>query len=242
MGLTKLTEAGMTSFHSAQKKAQGGFDLIPPDRQPGPTATLRATGRKALEISDADYEIVREPHRAPPVINDNRMRAKTELAELVPAYGSRPSGVVLARRAVDGAETGLRQLPLKGFMGLAAVLFVSIFLALHFYGPGSSAAQLGSGAGSGGLAITEVHQSPLDSNGLRIIVLTGSVENHSDKALPLPPVVAQLISPNGVVSRSAISLGDAPLAAGQSTDFSLRIPYPGGKSPKVSVSFVSKGV
>ena len=127
MGLTKLMEAGMTSFHSAQKRAREGFDLIPPDRQPGPTANARGASRRASEISDADYEIVREPRHAPPVINDNRMSAKTELAELVPAYCSRPSGVVLARRAVDGAESGLRQLPLKGFMGLAAFVFVTSF-------------------------------------------------------------------------------------------------------------------
>jgi hypothetical protein len=240
MDLTKFMEAGMTSFRSAQKKALNGFDLIPPDRQARPTTGVHAASRRVLEVSDADYEIVTEPRRATPVINDNRMPVKAGRVELVPAYGAGQSGVILARRAVEGAEGGLRLLPLKGFMGLAAFLSVTIFLAFHFYGPGGSAAQLGSG--SGGLAITAVQQSPIDSNGLRIIVLTGSVENHSSRAMALPPVVAQLTSANGVVSRSAISLGDAPLAAGQSTDFSLRIPYPGGKSPKVSVSFASKGV
>jgi hypothetical protein len=231
----------LSTFQSSRKKTEGQCDFIPPEREGMRGAQARAAMRRDADISDADFEIVRDLRLRPlPVFNDNRVRP---LPIPVPAKTSRPAGSRFTGQVVNGAETGLRLLPGKGFAGLAAFVSISIFLAIYFHGyQARSIPLVETPASIRGLAITGVQQSPSDSNGLRVMEISGAVENRSAQALALPALVAELRSDSGSTSKAAISLGEKPLMAGQSARFSVRIPYPGGKHPKVTLTFARKGV
>ncbi len=119
----------------------------------------------------------------------------------------------------DDPSSSPSRLPQYGLAGLAATFLLTLGIAAYF--------NLGAfAAAEGGLIITDIHQSPIDSNGLRVMELSGIVENRSHEALPLPALIAQMKSETGAVNQSAVSLGDGLLAAGETARFKLRIPSP----------------
>ncbi len=111
------------------------------------------------------------------------------------------------------------RLPQYGLAGLGLAFLLTLGIAAWF--------NLGAfAAADGGLVITGVRQSPIDSNGLRVMELSGNVENRSREAKPLPALIAQMKSDNGAINQSAISLGDGLLPAGERRDssFAFRLP------------------
>lgn len=221
----------MDPLRSNARKTKMHYDVIPPER------ALRRTDRKpfgqtANTVEDADFEVLRpgpRPQRHP-VFNDNRKPAAPRRDA-----ANRNFGFADASQPIMASARALMRVPRRGLVGLAAFLLVTVGLALHF-GPGAFAES------ASGLVITDVRQSPIDSNGLRIIELTGNVENHARKPIALPALIAQMKSETGSINQSAISLGDSLLAAGETARFTVRIPSPGGKRQEVSISFAPKGV
>lgn len=221
----------MDPFRSKARKTKMNYDVIPPER------ALRRTDRKhfgpaATGVEDAEFEVLRpgpRPQRHP-VFNDNRKPASPKRHA-----ANRNFGLDTAGGTLKSSVRALARIPRRGLAGLAAFLLVTVGLAVYF-GPGAFA------GGTGGLVITDIRQSPIDSNGLRIVELTGNVENHSRHTMALPALVAEMKSDTGTINQSAISLGDRLLAAGETARFTVRLPSPGGKRQEVSVSFAAKGV
>ena len=223
----------MRSNRSARPETGTGYDVIPPDRVSGETFSRPSFGRRR-EIADAEFEVIAEARPAsPPGFNDNNRVRLVPIARPVVALPQQTG------RIVAGIEGGLRTIPAKGFAGLAVFFCMIAFLAVYFYWPANRPTVM---ASAGGLVITEVSQSPVDANGFRVVELSGVVQNRSGKPQSIPAVIAELSADNGAVSKAAVSLGDQALGAGKSAHFFMRIPYPGGKQPKVRVSFAPRGV
>lgn len=219
----------MAPFHS-DNSARVAYDVIPPER------SLQRTGRRAAamrDVEDAEFEEVSASPkaRAHATFNDNSRNSNSR-----PAQTSARENFGLGATSAKVEETGkTSRLPQYGLAGLAAAFLLTFGIAAVF--------NLGAfAAADGGLVITGLRQSPIDSNGLRVMELSGNVENRSREAQPLPALIAQMKSDTGAINQSAISLGDGLLAAGETARFTLRIPSPGGKRQEVSISFAPKGV
>lgn len=219
----------MAAFQS-DKSARVAYDVIPPER------SLQRTPRRTVsksDVEDAEFEVVSGSPKARThsIFNDNSRNTVPRRAQ---ASGRERFGLGVAPVKADSA-TGTSRLPQVGLAVLAAAFLVTLGIAA-FFNLGAFA------AADDGLVITDVRQSPIDSNGLRVMELSGNVENRSRQAQPLPALIAQMKSDNGAINQSAISLGDGLLAAGETARFTLRIPSPGGKRQEVSISFAPKGV
>lgn len=231
----------MRSFQSARRETHDPSDFITPETAFGRRQRGKAVAVRQPDIVDAEFEVVHDDaRRKPSSQNDNELRDELN-ADIMAAIGATfPSSVLqTVKEAISELFAATSKIPARGLLGIAVFLSISLTLGVYFYGPmGPSVAY----RGPNGLTILDLHQSPVDSNGLRIIELTGTVENGSSVAASLPPVLAELRTDSGLVAKTAVSLGDAPLQAGKSAHFSIRIPYPGGKNPQVAVSFATKGV
>lgn len=216
--------------YQSNNSARVAYDVIPPER------SLQRTGRKTValrDVEDAEFEVVSPSPkaRAHATFNDNsrnthQRRAQTTARENF-GLGVTPDKSEPVARA--------SRLPQYGLAGLGLAFLLTLGIAATF--------NLGAfAAADGGLVITGVRQSPIDSNGLRVMELSGAVENRSREAKPLPALIAQMKSDTGAINQSAISLGDGLLPAGETARFKLRIPSPGGKRQEVSISFAPKGV
>ncbi|HWU61912.1 MAG TPA: hypothetical protein VN112_07800 [Ensifer sp.] len=219
----------MAPFQS-DSTARAAYDVIPPER------SLQRTGRKAAALrdaEDAEFEVVSASPkaRAHSTFNDN---SRTTYQRRVQTSARENFGL---GAAPVKPETVIRtsRLPQYGLAGLGAAFLLTLGIAA-FFNLGAFA------AADGGLTITDVQQSPVDSNGLRVIELSGNVVNRSPDAQPLPALIARMKSDTGAINQSAISLGDGLLASGGTARFTLRIPSPGGKRQEVSISFAPKGV
>lgn len=219
----------MAPFQS-DNSARVVYDVIPRER------SLQRSGRKAAamrDIEDAEFEVVSASPkaRAHATFNDNsrttyQRRAQTSTRENFGLGASPAKSEPVARAS---------RLPQYGLAGLGLAFLLTLGIAA-FFNLGAFA------AADGGLVITGIRQSPVDSNGLRVMELSGNVENRSREAQPLPALIAQMKSDTGAINQSAISLGDGLLPAGETARFTLRIPSPGGKRQEVSISFAPKGV
>ncbi len=217
--------------YQSDNSARVAYDVIPPER------SLQRTGLRAAaarDIEDAEFEVVSTSPkaRAHATINDNIRHSYQRRAQT----SARENFGLGAAAARSGAEVSRSRLPQYGLAGLGAAFLLTLGVAA-FFNLGAFAA-----ADGGGLVITDIHQSPIDSNGLRVMELSGNVENRSREAQPLPALIARMKSDTGAINQSAISLGDGLLAAGETARFTLRIPSPGGKRQEVSISFAPKGV
>lgn len=211
-------------------RARVTYDVIPPERS---LHRMRGKVAQKHEIEDAEFEVVApQPRdRRHETINDN---ARTTFKPRTQSSPRERFGLAAASSTAEAPVSGSR-LPHFGLAGLAVAFLLTLGIAA-FFNIGAFA------TADGGLVITEIRQSPIDSNGLRVMELSGIVENRSPRAQPLPALVAQMKSDNGTINQSAISLGDGLLASGATARFTLRIPTPGGKRQEVSISFAPKGV
>jgi hypothetical protein len=227
----------MAPFRADSSSARAAYDVIPPEKSLQRSAHGQ-TLRRQRDVEDAEFEVVTgaPKGRSHETINDNSRKAdapaQTRRAHSQPR-GQFGMGATAA--AMEPAPVMTTRLPQYGLLGLGLAFLLTLGIAAMF--------NLGAFAvRDGGLVITGVTQSPVDSNGLRVMELTGTVENRSGEPQPLPALIAQMRSDNGAINRSAISLGDGLLAAGETARFTLRIPSPGGKRQEVSISFAPKGV
>ena len=200
-------------------------EFIPPDHASVKRDRPKPPARKA-DFVDAEFEVLRVPLKGYyRTVNDNR-RPTT-----VPSRGN--WALALLKSAVGLAERLLRQLSGRNFSALVAGCFAFVFLAVWLFG--GSGPEIGAEP-SAGIAITDVSRSIVDSNGLRVIEITGFARNNSREALATPRLVARLSDDAGAEPLAFFKLSEPVLSAGESIPFSLRLPHPGGKVPNVSVT------
>jgi hypothetical protein len=226
----------MAPFHSDSSSARAAYDVIPPEKSVQ-RAAQGVSLRRKRDVEDAEFEVVTSSPkvRSHETINDNSRRPDAVRQTRSPQSQPRAHFGTSAAAAGSRPAPVNSRLPQYGLLALGCVFLLTLGIAAVF--------NLGAfSARDGGLVITGVTQSPVDSNGLRVMELTGNVENRSGEPQPLPALIAQMKSDNGAVNRSAISLGDGLLAAGETARFTMRIPSPGGKHQEVSISFAPKGV
>ena len=123
------------------------------------------------------------------------------------------------------------------FAAIVAVLFVIVFGLSGGFSllPGSADAS----AGAPGLDLTHVNLTPQDADGMRVLLITGIVENKSVDRLDLPAIHAELVADGSIVASTAIKPPVSRIESGHSHGFSARIPHPGGKMPELKLSFAS---
>ena len=77
----------------------------------------------------------------------------------------------------------------------------------------------------------------------RVLSINGIVENHGGDVLAVPNIRADLMSENGqLVASIVINAPVAEILAGQSHGFTTKLRHPGGKTPRVKLSFMETGV
>ncbi|MCO6188170.1 hypothetical protein [Rhizobium sp. L1K21] len=213
----------MNGSNFARKRAHATYDVIPPENAP----TRRRTVQRPVEIVDVDFEVINSPLRAHyEILNDNRFGKRGSQTEI-------HWSVVMFYAALLSMERLLERFSTKGFAGLVGASFLVVFAGIFFFSGGQPAVRE---KAQGGVAVTALSTSVLDSNGLRIVEVTGSVKNVTGRDLPTPQLSAHFESSGDTPSITVFKLDQPVLSAGQSAPFSLRMPHPGGKLPKVSVS------
>ena len=93
------------------------------------------------------------------------------------------------------------------------------------------------------LILSHVNITPQDAGGMEILVITGIVENHGDKAEAMPAIRADLFASKGqLVASMLVEAPVAEIKPGLSHGFSAKLRHPGGKTPDIKLSFVETGV
>jgi hypothetical protein len=93
------------------------------------------------------------------------------------------------------------------------------------------------------LGITHVSITPQDAGGMEILLIHGIVENIGTDKLDVPAIRADMFATNGqLVASMLIEPPVREIGSGHSHGFSAKLRHPGGKTPKVKLSFVDTGV
>lgn len=217
----------MNAFR-AKQQARTRVDLLPPEpRAPAHKHGGRMPAR--LEVVDADFVVIRTG--AARTSNDNR----------TPLRPAPASSHILFRAAAACArlvEAGLQLLSGRAFAGLVAAAFIFVFA----YAGGLSALKAALPAAETGdaLRVADVTAAIDDQNGMKVLAVYGRVHNAGGDVQAVPPIDI-VIEGGDRTLEHRVALEAGTLAAGDSENFSLRIPHGGGKVPKVSVSLASEG-
>ncbi len=209
------------------RKQDRRYDFLPPEPAPARHSQSRAMQRRA-EVVDAEFEVIRTPLRAHyRVLNDNQWRNRTA------AKKTHWAGTAV-RTFINITENALLRMGTRSFAGIvmASVLIVFTSTLLLSGGQPSDNAAIA----PGGVAISNVATSVIDSNGLRILEVNGQVENVTGHDLPAPRMAAEFDDAGDSPSITVFKLDEPVIAAGKSAAFSLKLPHPGGKVPNVRVS------
>ena len=222
----------MNAFRSNRGQS-ARMDLLPPDR---PQRSARTTSApRATDIIDADFETVAANSRRNvyPVFNDNHCRAAPRRQARVVAESRAASALLWG---VNHLERLLQTASPKAFAVLVTCLCAPVFLLFAGLSHHQPAV-----ASSPALAISGVTTGLSDANGMKIVSVSGAVENQSDAPKAVPMIQVDVIAGGQKRTASRIFPGEAVLAPGESRPFSARLPHAGGKLPDVTVSFGEKG-
>ncbi|MFT2213018.1 hypothetical protein [Rhizobium giardinii] len=222
----------MNAFRS-NRGHSARMDLLPPDR---PQRSARTTSApRATDIIDADFETVAANSRRNvyPVFNDNHCRAAPRRQARVVAESRAASALLWG---VNHLERLLQTASPKAFAVLVTCLCAPVFLLFAGLSHHQPAV-----ASSPALAISGVTTGLSDANGMKIVSVSGAVENQSDAPKAVPMIQVDVIAGGQKRTASRIFPGEAVLAPGESRPFSARLPHAGGKLPDVTVSFGEKG-
>lgn len=210
-------------------------DFLPPDPVPARAKTRFVTA--VQDVEDAEFVVMGNdgPRRPFSVFNDNAASApnavkQTLLIRLVKAIAS-PFAYL---------EKQLQQFSQATFAGIAVLAFVTIFWAVgsltiaralpHFTPEPVPP-----------LVISKINISVHKSNGIPLLEVSAMIRNQSDQPQILPNIRLELVP--GVSSGAPLMI--TPLATslnpGESTGFSARYPYSGGKLPEARLAFDTKG-
>lgn len=223
----------MGAFRMRQEPQDQDLDVLPPTRRQRSAAQLSASFDH--DVADAHFVVIDAVPRgaARPLGNDNRPSS--------PSRGSQRR-VRFERLVVKLALAG--EIQLERFSERAFAIMVALIFGLVFMLASGLAATQTSTPPSGrfGLDITHASLTPQDRNGMRILLINGIVENHSDRPQAVPRIRADILNGGRLVASTFIDTDLPSLTKGHSRGFAARIQHPGGKSPELRLSFVEQDV
>ncbi len=209
------------------RRQDRGYDFLPPEHVPVKHHSARAVQRKG-EVEDAEFEVIRSPLRAHyKVLNDNQWRSR-------PVVRDAHWAVTALRATVGVAENTLSRMGTRSFAAVVTASVFVVFAVVLFLSRGQPLDT--TAIAPGGVTISNVATSVVDSSGLRILEVNGQVENVTGYDLPAPRLAAEFDNAGDSPSITVFKLDEPVIAAGKSAAFALKLPHPGGKVPKVRVS------
>lgn len=218
----------MTAFNAHNSNALP-YDILTPER-PRRSATKMRT-RTEDAIVDAEFVTVDETAPRVRPGNDNRTRARQHRST---------SFLSVLNGLADALEMRLARLSADHFSALVAAAVVGVFVTaggLKAIIPDAAPA-----TATAPLSISHISLTPQDANGMKLMLVSGIIENNTDGDMALQPIRADFIN-SGLLVRSVVI--DPPVArikAGESRGFSARLSHPGGKLPDVKLSFNTQDV
>lgn len=213
----------MTAFNAHNGNALP-YDILSPERPRRSPPKVRI--RTDETIVDAEFITVDDAAARIRPGNDNRTRK--------PQPKINPL-LALAHHGVDALEMRLARLSADHFSALVAAAVVGVFVTaggLKAIIPDPLPAKP-----VAPLSISHVSLTPQDANGMKLMLVSGIIENNTDGDMALKPIRADFLA-SGMLVRSVVI--DPPVArikAGESRGFSARLAHPGGKVPEVKLSF-----
>lgn len=213
----------MGAFRARQQTRTAQPDLLPPQ----PRRRQSASFVSSDDISDAHFVVIgkAQPHFEAEGSNDNIIASGsgTWVRSLMPAVANR-------------AETVLERLSDRAFAIMVAVIFGAVFMIAS----GIAAMQPAGPASRPMLDITHSSLTPQDSNGMRVLLVNGIIENRSGDLVAVPQIRADLLQGERLVASTLIDAPVSLLEGGFSRGFSAKLQHPGGKSPQLRLSFVQQ--
>lgn len=225
----------MGAFRAWKNEAHQ-FDILPPQVNSATGGRLRMP--TPVDCTDAEFEVIRnEPSRRRyTVFNDN---SETGRKPTGPKAATAPAGTFAS--LIMSFENALQRFSKTTFAGIAFLIFMTIFwavgsltIAQHLPHPNLTPAS------TEPLSISDVHISLHKSNGLQLLQVSAQIRNQSDTVRILPAVRLDLIP--GLASNTPLTINPmvASLRPGETTGFTARYPYSGGKLPEARLTFEAK--
>ena len=215
----------MGAFRHRRQQAGLVYDLLPPERAAASQLSHRFGSKP--DIVDAEFVAV-----IPGRVNNNFDRTTRTRTQPRPA----PRGILVqALTSFRMVEGWLQRASRRSFVALIAALAVLVFgLAGGFSGLCGTPAQ----ATSDPLQFTHVTLTPRDENGMRVLTVNGIIENETGATLTVPPVRADIISGDQLLTSVVVNPPVDRIGPHESRGFSTRLQHPGGKTPDVRLSFM----
>lgn len=229
----------MGAFRSRKNEALD-FDVLPPkDAQSAPRRLTPAR----FDYEDAEFEVIsNEPIRRPyKVFNDNYQPRELQPREKNFIQNKSVNAHGKIETAIISAEFALQRFSKTTFAAVAVLLFVTIFwaagsLTLATYLPQRAFAPVPVEP----LVISKVHLSMHKANGLNVLQVSAQIKNQSDTIRTLPPLRLDFVPGARTKVPMTIRPAVSSLKPGETTGFTVRYPYSGGKLPKVRLAFDAK--
>ncbi|NTF34154.1 hypothetical protein [Rhizobium skierniewicense] len=217
-------------FRSSRRQAAFDLDLLMPE----PPPRQRARPRSNTDILDAEFVTIKETP-ARDYGNDNRRAA---------SHGSVPpsfTALDALRFTIERIDRKLSGLSVDGYSAIVAAAVVGVFFlsggfAMILHKNEAVAAVVEP------LDISHITITPQDAGGMEVLVINGIVENKSGTVQDIPAIRADLFVAKG--EKVASMLIEPPvleIKAGASQGFTAKLRHPGGKTPKITLSFAQTG-
>ena len=229
----------MGAFRSRKDEALD-FDVLPP--KDASTMPRRLTPAR-FDYEDAEFEVIsNEPvRRQYKVFNDNNQPREYQSREknFIQNKSANVHGKI--ETAIISAEFALQRFSKTTFAAVAVLLFMTIFWAAGSLTLATNLPQPAfTPVSAEPLVISKVHLSMHKSNGLNVLQVSAQIKNQSNTVRTLPPLRLDLVP--GVRTKVPITIRPAvtSLKPGETTGFTVRYPYSGGKLPEARLAFDAK--
>jgi len=204
------------------------IDILPPERN---SNRGRVAHRAAGSVADASFVTIPRAARRPA-----GPAGQPASPCLRGGYRCVDGWTALAGTALAAAELRLMRLSADFFAAVVAVAFVVVF---GLSGGFSLFLRDAAPTEAPGLDLTHVNLTPRDADGMRLLLITGILENNGDQRLEVPFIRADLVTEGATVAGVVIEPPVASIEGGHSHGFSARLRHPGGKMPELRLSFAS---
>ena len=216
----------MHAFRFKEAASEPQPDLLLPERRPPARPSLVGS-----DVVDAEYVTVIDGGRRS---FDERIREQR--ASLRPNMVARQATAAKSRTSLRPlVEDLLGSLSGRMFTGVVAAICLAVFAA---GGAMSRAFERLDGADTmAPLEFSHISLTPQDAGGMRVLRINAIIENRADAEQALPMVRADLMLDGAVVATATVAPATPTIGAGESRGISARVPYPGGKLPRLKLTF-----
>lgn len=218
----------MNMFRTSRRKSAFDFDLLLPE-----TPVRRGFRNSHADnvVVDAEFVTVTETPKRD-YGNDNRSKRYQQPV--------RKTSFISAM--MDRFEDVLGRLSVDAYSAVVALTVIVVFCLSGGFAV-VSGKQPPAVIKVDPLGITHVSITPQDAGGMEILLINGIVENIGNDRLDVPAIRADMFATNGqLVASMLIEPPVQEIGAGNSHGFSAKLRHPGGKTPRVKLSFVDTGV